>query len=148
MANFEQLATWVEPMLQALKPSERKKLASTLARQLRASQSQRIGEQRNPDGSPYEKRKPQRPGFIKEKLAMFREIRRPKQLSYESTPSAALVGLIKQSAKIGYIHQLGQVDKVYPSGKSVRYARRELLGYTDADVDLIEKVLSDHFAGR
>lgn len=146
MANLDELATWVEPMLLAMTPAERKKLAIELARKLRASQSTRIKKQQSPDGTPYEPRKPQKRGFVKEKLAMFRELQKPKHLKLQASPESAFVGFMSRAAKIAYVHQLGQVDKVEANGPSVKYAQRELLGFSESDLDLVEHVLVEHFS--
>lgn len=58
--DLERLEEWVSPLLAKLDAKARRRLARVVATDLRRSQRQRIKSQRNPDGTPFEKRKPQR----------------------------------------------------------------------------------------
>ncbi|MFN3733247.1 phage virion morphogenesis protein [Comamonas testosteroni] len=55
---LEQLAEWATPLLQRMEPAGRRAAMLEVATYLRKSQAQRIADQRNPDGSPYEPRRP------------------------------------------------------------------------------------------
>lgn len=58
------LEEWVAPLLEKLKPAERGKLARKIGMELARSQRTRIGQQRNPDGSPFAPRKASEPRAI------------------------------------------------------------------------------------
>lgn len=143
MPELEQLEDWAAPLLAKLKPAERRKLARDLARELRRSQVQRIAAQQNPDGSPFEPRKPQsrkRVGSVRRR-AMFSKIRQAKHLKVFVTANAAEVGFIGPVARIARVHQLGLRDRVERDGPYYQYPQRQLLGFTDADRRLIEDFL-------
>ncbi len=57
MAELEYLPEYLNALLVSLGDAERRKLAMLIARKIRASQSQRITRQQNPDGSSYIPRK-------------------------------------------------------------------------------------------
>jgi phage virion morphogenesis protein len=148
VADLKALADWVEPLLAALSQPEQRKLARTIATELRKSQSQRIGRQQNPDGSAYAPRKPQnRRGYIKAKLRMFEKLRTARNLKAQVEPGAAVVGFMGRVARIAYVHQYGEFDRVEPTGPSVLYAQRQLLGYSAEDLDMIERLLIQHLGG-
>ena len=53
------LEDWLRSVLTSAAPAQRRALLRDLVQQLRRSQADRIAAQRNPDGSPFEPRKPQ-----------------------------------------------------------------------------------------
>ncbi len=55
--DLQRLENWVAPLLQQLQPAQRSRLARTVGTVLRRAQQQRIGAQKNPDGSPYAARR-------------------------------------------------------------------------------------------
>ena len=57
MADLEFLSEHLNALLTTLSDAERRKFAMMIARKVRASQSQRITRQQNPDGSSYIPRK-------------------------------------------------------------------------------------------
>lgn len=144
--NMQALEDWVQPLLNKLKPAERRKLARTIARELRRSQSKRIAAQENPDGSPFTPRKPQnrkRQGTIRRR-AMFSKIRQAKCMRIFTTAGAAEVGFIGRVARIATIHQRGLRARVEQGGPSYQYPQRELLGFTDDDQRMVRDMLIDH----
>lgn len=149
MAGLEQLETWAEDLLGKLLPAERRRLAITIGTDLRRSQQRRIAAQQNPDGSAYEPRRTQaraRRGGIKRE-AMFRKIAQNKHLRVQADAAGVSVGFTGRVARIARVHQEGLSDRVSPNGPSVRYARRELLGFTPADTERIRDLLLTHLAG-
>ncbi|MGN6655725.1 MAG: phage virion morphogenesis protein [Rhodanobacter sp.] len=139
------LEDWAAPLLAKLTPSARRKAAKAIALALRKSQQQRIAQQQNPDGSPFEPRKPQ-PGKLRRKrgrikrAAMFAKLRRPKYLKARADGDTATVGYTGRAAAIARVHQEGGMDKV---NKRIlaRYPRRVLLGFSAADRELVRDVL-------
>jgi phage virion morphogenesis protein len=145
-AQLRQLENWVEPLIRNLAPPARRRLAATIARELRRSQRQRIASQRNPDGSPFEPRKPQnrnRQGAIR-RAAMFTKIRTAKHLRMKGQQSGAEVGFLGRIAQIARVHQYGLRDRVQRGGPTYQYPARQLLGYTEGDIRLIRDELINH----
>ena len=144
--NLHALETWAEVLLAKLEPGARRKLNQEVARDLRRSQQQRIAAQRNPDGTPYAKRKPRqlrgKTGRVKRQ--MFTKLRQAKHLKLRSTPNSIAIGFLSRAARIARVHQDGLRDRPGQGAAEVQYERRELLGFSPADLDLIRDRLLDH----
>lgn len=141
----------VAGLLSALEPAARRDLARRIARDLRASQVQRIAAQQNPDGTAYAPRKPQlklrhQRGGLRRR-AMFAKLRTAKWLKAESTPASAVITFAGQVQRIANVHQHGLRDRVSRRGPEVDYPARALLGLTDPEIDAISSAVIDHLAG-
>ena len=147
MNDLRKLEDWAGALLVKLEPKERRKINQTIARELRRSQQQRIRAQRNPDGTTYAPRKktPQRTktGRIKQK-AMFKKLSLASRLRMNSSANAVGIAFMSRNARIARVHQYGLHDS--PGGKSprVKYDKRELLGFSDKDLEMIKDRLIDH----
>ena len=147
MADLEQLEEWAGPLLEKLQPGERRALARRIGVAVRRSQQSRIAAQQNPDGTRFAPRKPQRmrdrAGEIK-RGAMFKRIRQAKHLRIQVDQSGASIGFFGRVARIARVHQEGLSDRPSRNGQPVRYERRELLGFTASDRELIRDLLLVH----
>ena len=147
MNDLRKLEDWAGALLVKIEPKERRKINQTIARELRRSQQQRIRAQRNPDGTAYAPRKktPQRTktGRIKQK-AMFKKLSLASRLRMNSSANAVGIAFMSRNARIARVHQYGLHDS--PGGKSprVKYDKRELLGFSDKDLEMIKDRLIDH----
>lgn len=142
---IEQLAG---AFLRKLAPAERRKLLRTIAREERRGQSARIARQENPDGSPFEPRKHRRQGHIR-RDAMFRKLRLTRFLKSSATANEASIGFYGRAAQIARVHQLGLLDNPAPGMPQVRYARRVLLGLTDAAQEqALDRILAHCLTSR
>ncbi|KQF70654.1 phage virion morphogenesis protein [Acinetobacter baumannii] len=140
MAELEFLSEHLNALLTTLSDAERRKFAMMIARKVRASQSQRITRQQNPDGSSYIPRKNLRnkKGQIKRK--MFMKLKTAKFMKIEKIPDGVTIGFDQRVSRLARIHQDGLVDNLKYNGRTfkVKYAQRILLGFTDAEVEIIE----------
>lgn len=140
MAELEFLSEHLNALLTTLSDAERRKFAMMIARKVRASQSQRITRQQNPDGSSYIPRKNLRnkKGQIKRK--MFMKLKTAKFMKIEKIPDGVTIGFDQRVSRLARIHQDGLVDTLKYNGRTfkVRYAQRILLGFTDAEEEIIE----------
>lgn len=146
--DLTRLETWAAPLLAKLTPQARSKVARTIARQLRQSQARRIALQQNPDGSGYAPRKPkarQKKGRIRNK-AMFGKLRTAKYLRVKYNPNEAAVEFTARVQRIASVHQEGGVDRVSKKGPRVRYPQRQLLGFSPAELRMIQDTLIDMLA--
>lgn len=139
--DLERLEAWVAPMLQRLQPAERNRLARKVGTALRRSQQKRIAAQRNPDGSTYAPRRPAPPrrakaGRIK-RGAMFAKIRQARHLRVRANAQEVSVGFSGRVSRIARIHQEGRADTVGTNRKRITYERRLLLGFSQADEQLM-----------
>lgn len=138
MSDLDALQGWLGGLLVNLEAPARRALARAVASEIRRRQAARIAEQRNPDGSAYEPRKPQlrlRPGRIRR--AMFMRLRSARFMKAQSDENAAVVTFVGNAQRIAAVHQFGLRDRVNKAGMEVKYPQRELLGFDEGDVDRI-----------
>ncbi|MDF3935354.1 phage virion morphogenesis protein [Pseudomonas citronellolis] len=145
---LEALEDWAGPVLRALEPGERRKLATELARRLRRNQQQRIAAQKNPDGTAYTPRKPRdlrgKAGHIKRRAAMFTKLRTARYLKAKGDAQAVTLSFAGRIARIARVHQYGLKDRAERGAPEVRYPERQLLGLTDAALELIRDGVLEH----
>ncbi|WP_321815686.1 MULTISPECIES: phage virion morphogenesis protein [unclassified Paraburkholderia] len=152
MHDLRALETWATALLTQLAPPARRKVMTAVARDLRRSQQTRIASQQNPDGTAYTARKAKpaknlrgKSGRIKH-AAMFARLRTARYLTVEATPDGLALGFTGRVARIARVHQLGELAPVSPGGPNAQYPARRLLGFTDADRELIRDQLLHHIA--
>ncbi|HHV6870840.1 TPA: phage virion morphogenesis protein [Haemophilus influenzae] len=146
MATVEEIQAKLIALIANLSPKARRQLGRKIGQALRKSQSNRIARQQNPDGSAFEPRKPRKEfgkkkGRIKRK-AMFAKLRTARHLKVRSNGNEVSVGFNGSSAAIAVVHQYGlsSSPSKYKDFK-VLYAQRELLGFTEEDIEMIEDLI-------
>lgn len=216
--GLDQIEQLAGTLLRRVGGAERRRILRSVASEIRGIQSARIGAQKDPDGSAYEKRKAKaepvrgtyavrflypkgaaeprlvfmkswvrqgplltgydveagairsffwdhvakwlpvdadeqnagagkfrRQGKLRQ-AAMFRRLRTGRYLRAGSAEDEAWVGFTGPAAGIAVIHQAGGTDKASKGGKSVRYARRVLLGLTTAERGLLVDRILEHLS--
>lgn len=146
MATVEEVQAKLTALINNLSPQARRQLARNIGQALRKSQQNRIARQENPDGTAFEPRKPRKEfgkkkGRIKRK-AMFAKLRTARYFKIQSNANEVSVGFNGASAMIAKVHQYGLMSS--PSKTKdfkVRYAQRELLGFSQSDLDVIEDLV-------
>jgi len=78
---------------------------------------------------------------------MFGKLASAKWLEATARGDAAVVGFFGNVARLAKTHQYGLRDRVDRDGPTIEYPQRELLGFTEADRELIRNTLIDHLAG-
>lgn len=140
---------WAKLFTDRVSPAARRQLTRRLVQELRRRQQQRMAAQQDPSGAAWEPRRLRaRKGAIKRRAAMYAKIRTARHLKTVATPDAALLKFTGRDAWIARVAQYGLIDKVSPNGPSVRYPKRELLGFSASDRAwlqdwLIENLLPD-----
>jgi len=146
MATVEEVQAKLSALINNLSPQARRQLARNIGQALRKNQQARIARQENPDGTVFEPRKPRKEfgkkkGRIKRK-AMFAKLRTARYFKIQSNANEVSVGFNGSSATIANVHQYGLMSS--PSKTKdfkVRYAQRELLGFSQSDLDVIEDLV-------
>lgn len=150
--RLETLEDWAAGLLGQLEPASRNKLARSIGQTLRRSQQQRIIAQRNPDGSKYVPRKQRnlrgKQGRVKRKVQMFQKLRTASFLKIQGNGNAISIGFTGRIARIARVHQYGLKDRAERGAPEVKYEQREVLGLTDADLDLIRDQMLAYFTYR
>ncbi|WP_129503783.1 phage virion morphogenesis protein [Aeromonas veronii] len=140
--DLNRLISWADALLASMEPAARRQLMGEMARNLRASQSKRIRANIQPDGSPMTPRKPlkklaKKRGATRRK--MFQHLVSPRWLKATSTEHQAVVEFVGSANRLATIHQYGLKDRI--KGREIRYQARELLGITNEEVELLERLL-------
>lgn len=149
MANdLEALETWAATLLERLEPGARNQLARSIGQELRRSQQKRVIAQQNPNGSKFAPRKQRnlrgKQGRIRRKLEMFKKLKNATYLKARGDSNAITVGFTGRIARIARVHQYGLKDRAERGAPDVQYERREVLGFTEADLDVIRDSLLAH----
>lgn len=150
MTDLAALESWAGALLQKLSPQERKAVTRKVGQALRASQRQRIAAQRAPDGSAYAPRSKkkgfrQKVGTVRRK-AMFTKIRTAKFMRVDASDREVGVGFSGRVAAIAQVHQSGARRRSRSTGRTYVTPRRELLGLSDSDIEIVRDALLEHLA--
>lgn len=151
MATVEEVQAKLSALINNLSPQARRQLARNIGQALRKNQQARIARQETPDGTAFEPRKPRKEfgkkkGRIKRK-AMFAKLRTARYFKIQSNANEVSVGFNGSSAMIAKVHQYGLMSS--PSKTKdfkVRYAQRELLGFSQSDLDIIEDLVIEQLS--
>nr|WP_027599952.1 phage virion morphogenesis protein [Pseudomonas sp. MOIL14HWK12:I2] len=145
MADLKALETWLSTLLQKLNCRGQAQLARKPALQLRRSQHQRIRTQVNPDGSPFEARKPRdlRDKKRRIKRRMFEKLKMGRYLKAKGSPQQAVIGFAGRVSRIARVHQYGLPDQAERNLPVIRYAKREILGLSRRDLFSLNDLFND-----
>ena len=151
MSTVEEVQAKLTALINNLSPQARRQLARNIGQALRKNQQARIARQENPDGTAFEPRKP-RKEFGKKKgrnkrKAMFAKLRTARYFKIQSNANEVSVGFNGSSSMIAKVHQYGLMSS--PSKTKdfkVRYAQRELLGFSQSDLDIIEDLVIEQLS--
>ena len=78
---------------------------------------------------------------------MFRKLRLAKNLKAGGDANELWIGFAGRASRVATVHQEGLVDAPAPGQRKVRYARRVLLGLTEAERQRILDMLLAHVTG-
>ncbi|ERK16771.1 Phage tail completion protein [Serratia fonticola AU-P3(3)] len=133
-------------LIASLSPASRRKMAAEIAKQLRASQQQRIKRQQAPCGTPYaSRRQPVRGKKGRVKRAMFAKLRTNRYMKAKGSNDDAVVEFVGRVQRMARVHQDGLRDRPTRYSKEVRYYARPLLGLNSIDRDIVESVILKMF---
>lgn len=143
MSELKPFDNQLAGLLAALSPAGRRKLAGDIAKELRRSQQQRIKQQKAPDGSPYQarKRQPLRAKTGRIKRAMFQKLRTSRYMKATGRENSAVVEFTGKVQRIARVHQNGLKDRPNPYSRDVQYAKRQLLGFSRKEKQLVETLI-------
>lgn len=143
-SDIQQLEDWAGALLNRLEPKARRQLSQHLARDLRRSHQKRIRAQRNPDGSAYTPRKKrlrESGGRIRQR--MFNRLSTTRFLKVRTSAAAISLEFLGRTARIARVHQKGLRERPGRNTSEIRYPKRELLGFSAEDLDLIRSRVLD-----
>ena len=142
--GIEQVKLAFTDLLKNISKPRRRLLYQQIGRELARNQRRRIKAQQNPDGTPFEPRKKRKQfskkkGRIKNQL-MFKKIVSPSHLKLRYEQEGISLGFYGGDAAIANVHQYGLYSSPskYKDFK-VKYDQRELLGFSEEDIEMIER---------
>lgn len=143
MDDFKPFEDRIRALLAAMSPAGRRRMAGDIAKRLRKNQQQRIKSQKAPDGSPYEKRKPQpvrgKKGRVRRE--MFAKLRGAKYMKAKGTDTDAVVEFTGRVQRIARVHQLGLKDRPKRDRSPVAYPSRVLLGFDESCTQIVKDII-------
>lgn len=77
---------------------------------------------------------------------MFKKLRTTSFLKVQGDGNAISVGFTGRVARIARVHQYGLKDRAEHGAPDVRYEQREVLGFTEKDIDIVKDYLLDYFS--
>jgi len=86
-------------------------------------------------------------GSIK-RQAMFSKIRQSKFMVGRSDSSSVSVEFVAGVSKIARNHQFGRTTRIDKDGTTATYPRRELLGFTREDIEMIQDTVLNHISQK
>lgn len=130
-------------LIAGLSASSRRQMAAEIAKRLRTSQQGRIKRQQAPDGTPYadRKRQPIRSKKGRVKREMFAKLRTHRYMKAKGSADEALVEFAGRVQRIARVHQEGLRDRPNRHSRDVQYDARPLLGFSEADRQIVEDVI-------
>jgi phage virion morphogenesis protein len=149
MSEFKPFDDRLNGLIAALSPAARRKLAGEIAKELRKSQQQRIKLQKAPDGSPYQarKRQPLRAKTGRIKRAMFQKLRTSRYMKATGSENSTVVEFSGKVQRIARVHQYGLKDRPSRYAREVQYPERKLMGYSQREYAIINKVIIANLSG-
>ena len=152
MTDFEPIEQLCRDLLLRTAAPERARLMRSIGREILKSQSDRVASQRDPEGAAFAPRRPkpdrgQKKGKLRQQK-MFRKLRMAKSLKAGGNGDEIWVGFSGRASRIASIHQAGLSDAPAPGQPKVRYARRVLLGLTEAEQRRILDLVLAHVTLR
>lgn len=135
------LRHWLEAVATSLEPAERRRLLRRLAIGLKQRHARRIKSQRDPDGHRFAPRLRDQHGRIRSRQPLFGKL--VKRLKTRITDTEAAIGFGGRDGRVARIHHEGRVDRPAPHARPVRYAVRELVGFSSDDQRWIEQQIID-----
>ena len=151
--GIEQVKLAFTDLLKNISKPRRRLLYQQIGRELARNQRRRIKAQQNPDGTLFEPRKlrkqfGKKKGRIKRQL-MFRKLVTPAHMKLRYQEKGISLGFYGGDAAIAVVHQYGlhSSPSKYKDFK-VQYAQRELLGFTEEDIEMIERFVLRAIVGK
>lgn len=146
--DLQQLSDWLVPLISKLQPSQRLRLASEVAKEVRKVNQANMAAQQGPDGSAWEPRK-NRMRDARGRLRqgkMFPKLRTARHLKAKGFQNEAVVQFVGRAARLAAIHHRGLRDRVSPGGAEYKYPARELLGISDRTIEALRDMVLDHLS--
>ncbi|WP_037432575.1 phage virion morphogenesis protein [Serratia plymuthica] len=147
MNEFSPFDARLAGLITALSPQSRKSLAVAVSKRLRASQQQNIKRQQAPDGTPYAPRKTSLRNTKRLRArTMFSKLRTARYMKAKGSGDDAVVEFVGRVKRMANVHHYGLRDRPTACSEAVKYEARPLLGFSPADIKMIESAIIEQVA--
>ncbi len=136
------LEDWINDTIESLGARDRRRVLTTIGRDLRRNTSRRMMAQVGPDGRKWAARKD---GSRKK---MFKRLRLAKNLKTKATADQVKIGFSGRAGAIARVHHYGLRDRVTSRGVRVKYQSREMLGLSALDGERVTNIVSQWIKGE
>lgn len=146
MNEFKPFEDKLAGLIASLSPAARRRMTAEIAKELRASQQQRIKRQQAPDGTPYaaRKRQPVKGKKGRVKREMFTKLRTNRYMKAKGSNEAAVVEFVGRVQRMARVHQDGLKDRPNRYSDGVNYEERQLLGINKGDSNIVEEIVMSY----
>ncbi|MCC2602534.1 phage virion morphogenesis protein [Sphingopyxis yananensis] len=144
--DFRRLEPWLQEIASRFDDRSRLKMGRRIAQALRKMNAKRIAANTQPDGTAMDPRK-QTEGAVRKKVRasgkMFKRLRLAKNMPIRVHPEQVEISFDNQIAATAAVHHFGLRDRVskFRGAPSIRYPRRELLGFGTEDEAAIMDII-------
>ncbi|MCY1309190.1 phage virion morphogenesis protein [compost metagenome] len=76
---------------------------------------------------------------------MFTKLRTARHLKLQSSADRIAIGFLGRTARLARVHQYGLRDRPGRRAAEVQYSQRELLGFSEVDLERVRDLLMAHF---
>lgn len=77
---------------------------------------------------------------------MFSKLRTTRCLKTERCTDQAIISFNDQVGRIARVHQYGLRNQIRKAGPKAQYPARQLIGFSDTDLTLIEEAILSHLS--
>lgn len=148
--GLHEISDWLNALLSQASPAQVRAINRRVGYELRRSQAQRIAAQRNPDGTAYVPRAKAKnlrakKGVVR-KRAMFARLRTLRFFKVAADADSLAVAFRGRVGAIATTHQYGDRRVSEKTGRVITTPKRELLGLTDAEMEMLIDAYLRHLA--
>lgn len=148
--DFRRLAPWLQQVAARFDDRSRLKMGRKIAQALRKLNAKRIAANVQPDGTAMEPRRQQTESVVRKKVResgkMFKRMKLAKNMPIRVHADQIEISFNSKMAQTAAVHHYGLRDRVarFRGAPSVRYPRRELLGFGPEDeAEIIDIIMAE-----
>jgi phage virion morphogenesis protein len=139
--DLNELLEWSKQTIAIMAPARRRILIRKLLMILRQRNLARMRKNISPDGEPWEARKKRRSKSQSKKMMLG--LAKAKKMRLKANADGGSMGF--GDNLIARIHHYGLLDKVSPTGPTIKYPERPLIGISEEDEHLVMQQLVEMF---
>lgn len=146
--DFRRLDPWIQQIAARFDERSRLKMGRKMAQALRKLNAKRIAANVQPDGTAMAPRK-KPANVVRDKVRksgkMFQRMKLAKNMPISVHPDQIEITFDSKLAQTAAVHHYGLRDRIgrFRGAPSIRYPRRELLGFAPEDINSVTRIILD-----